>query len=248
MVLFAVHDLLKDPPFSRVDLISCRNVLIYLDRDLQEQVCGTFHYALNSGGYLLLGSSETADNPPSLFRLLDRNARLYQSTALAGEKQRMLPRLLGPVRVREQVVQLVRGTSPSAALSDAATHRRAIERVAPPSVLVDEAHRVIHLSDHAGRYLLPSGGPLSGDLVDLVRPELRFELRSALHRLFEQRASTLSLPILVRFNGTSHRVLLQVKPVHHKCENNEQEALRKRSGMNSLRASRIAPVGRQGRT
>ena len=218
MVLFAVHDLLKDPPFSRVDLVSCRNVLIYLDRDLQEQVCGTFHYALNSGGYLLLGSSETADNPPGLFRLLDRNARLYQSTALTGEKQRMLPRLLGPVRVREQVVQLVRGTSPSAALSDAATHRRAIERVAPPSVLVDEAHRVIHLSDHAGRYLLPSGGPLSGDLVDLVRPELRFELRSALHRLFEQRASTLSLPILVRFNGTSHRVLLQVKPVEEEKE------------------------------
>jgi two-component system CheB/CheR fusion protein len=218
MVLFAVHDLLKDPPFSRVDLISCRNVLIYLDRDLQEQVCGTFHYALNSGGYLLLGSSETADNPPGLFRMVDRNARLYQSTALAGDKPRMLPRLLGPVRVREQVMHLVRGTSPSAALNDAATHRHAIERVAPPSILVDEAHRVVHLSDHAGRYLLPSGGPLSGDVVDLVRPELRFELRSALHRLFEQRASTLSLPILVRFNGASHRVLLQVKPVEEDGE------------------------------
>src|SRR5215467_10125682 len=64
MILFAVHDLLKDPPFSHVDLISCRNVLIYLDRDLQDQVCNTFHYALNPGGFLLLGSSETADSPP----------------------------------------------------------------------------------------------------------------------------------------------------------------------------------------
>jgi len=211
MVLFALHDLLKDPPFSRVDLISCRNVLIYLDRELQEQVCSTFHYALNPGGFLLLGSSETAENPPGLFRTIDRAARLYQSTAHPGDKPRSLPRLLGPVRVREQVAQLARGSSPSAALTDAAAHRRAIEKVAPPSILVDETHRVVHLSDNAGRFLLPSGGPLSGDIVDLVRPELRFELRSALHRLFEQNAASLSLPIAVRFNGAAHRVLLLVQ-------------------------------------
>src|SRR5262249_60411708 len=74
-------------------------------------------------------------------------------------------------------------------------------------------HRVVHLSENAGRYVMPSGGPLSGDAVDLVRPELRFELRSALNRVFEQRASTLSLPIPVRFNGAPHRVHLHVKPV-----------------------------------
>src|SRR5262249_16105973 len=79
--------------------------------------------------------------------------------------------------------------------------------------LIDESHRVIHLSETAGRFLMPSGGALSGDAVDLVRPELRFELRSALNRVFEQRANTLSLPILVRFNGAAHRVHLLVKPV-----------------------------------
>jgi two-component system, chemotaxis family, CheB/CheR fusion protein len=77
-VLFAVHDLLKDPPFSHVDLISCRNVMIYLDGELQEQVCRTFHYALNPGGYLFLGSSETGDHPPGLFRTIDGTARIYQ--------------------------------------------------------------------------------------------------------------------------------------------------------------------------
>jgi two-component system, chemotaxis family, CheB/CheR fusion protein len=213
IVLFAVHDLLKDPPFSHIDLISCRNVLIYLDRELQEQVCSTFHYALNPGGFVFLGSSETADNPPGLFRTVDRAARIYQSTAMSGDKPRLLPRLLGPVRVREQVIQLGRTMSPAVALGEAAMHRRAIEQVAPPSMLVDESHRVIHLSENAGRFLMPSGGPLSGDAVDLVRPELRFELRSALSRVFEQRESTLSLPILVRFNGDPHRVHLLVKPV-----------------------------------
>src|SRR5262245_51227927 len=212
IVLFAIHDLLKDPPFSHVDLISCRNVLIYLDRDLQDQVCTTFHYALNPAGYLLLGSSETADHPPGLFRTIDRNARLYQSTMQTGEKPRLLPRLLGPVRVREQVVQLSRNISPTVALGEAALHRRAIEQVAPPSVLVDETHRVIHLSDNAGRYLMPSGGPLSGDIADLARPELRFELRSSLHRVFELNQPVLSLPIPVHFNGAAHRVHLLVKP------------------------------------
>jgi two-component system CheB/CheR fusion protein len=210
-VLFAVHDLLKDPPFSRVDLVSCRNVMIYLDRELQEQVCSTFHYALNPGGYLVLGASESAENPPGLFRPIERSARIYQSSAAFGDKPRVLPRLLGSLRVRDHAVQLARMVSPTVAHGEAAMHRRAIEQVAPPSILVEESHRVIHLSENAGRFLLPSGGPLSGDAVDLVRPELRFELRSALNRVFEQREATLSLPILVRFNGSAHRVHILVK-------------------------------------
>jgi two-component system CheB/CheR fusion protein len=225
IVLFANHDLLKDPPFSRVDLISCRNVLIYLDRELQEQVCSTFGYALNPGGFLLVGSSESADNPPGLFRVVDRNARIYQSTARPGDKPRQLPRLLGPIRVREQVAQLGRALTPTAALSEAALHRRAIEKLAPPSMLVDDTHRVIHLSDSAGRYVAPSGGPLSGDVVDLARPELRFELRTALHRAFEQNLQTLSLPILVRFNGAPHRVHIQVKLAEENAEGEPRYAV-----------------------
>ena len=223
LVLFANHDLLKDPPFSRVDLISCRNVLIYLDRELQEQVVSTFQYALNPGGFLVVGSSESAESPPGLFRMLDRNTRIYQSTARPGDKPRMLPRLLGPIRLREHVTQLGHALTPNAALSEAALHRRAIEKVAPPSILVDETHRVIHLSDTAGRYVMPSGGPLSGDVVDLARPELRFELRTALHRIFEQDAASLSLPILVRFNGAPHRVHVQVKAADLKEERVEGE-------------------------
>jgi two-component system CheB/CheR fusion protein len=211
VVLFAHHDLLKDPPFSRVDLISCRNVMIYLDRELQEQVCATFHYALNPGGFLMLGSSESAEHPSGLFRVIERNARIFQSTARSGDKPQLLPRLLGPLRVREQLAHPTRSVTPAAALNDALAHRRAIEKLAPPSAFVDESHRVIHLSENAGRFLQPSGGALTGDVVDMVRPELRFELRSALHRVFEQRLSTLSLPIPVRFNGTARRVLLHVK-------------------------------------
>ncbi len=215
LVLFASHSLLKDPPFSRIDLIACRNLLIYLDRDLQELACNTFHYALNPDGFLMLGTSETADNPAGQFRTFDRKARIYQSSAAPGEL-RLLPRLLGSVAVmHEQAAQPLRPPSTSTLLSEAAAHRQAIEKLAPPSILVDQSHRVLHMSENAGRFLQPSGGPLSGNVVDLVRPELRFELRSALHRVFESAQPWLSLSIPVRFNGSPHRVLMQVKPDDH---------------------------------
>ena len=215
IIVFANHSVLKDPPFSHIDLISCRNLLIYLDRDVQTQVCGTFHYALNPGGYLLLGNSESADSPPGLFRVLDRKSRIYQTTAQQGDKPRLLPRLLsGPGMLPDQLPHSVGGFGTGrSVITEAALHRQSLEKIAPPSILVDRMHRVIHLSDHAGRYFQPSGGVLSGDAIDLVRPELRLELRSALHRAFERRQPTLTLPIPVRFNGKPHRVHLQVRPV-----------------------------------
>ena len=212
LVLFASQSLLKDPPFSRLDLIVCRNVLIYLDRELQELACNTFHYALNPDGFLMLGTSESADNPVGQFRTFDRKARIYKSSASPGEL-RLLPRLLGSVSiVHEQAAHPIRPPTTASLLNEAAAHRQALEKLAPPSILVDGLHRVLHMSDNAGRFLQPSGGPLSGNVVDLVRPELRFELRSALHQVFETSQPWLSLPIPVRFNGSPHRVLMHVKP------------------------------------
>jgi two-component system CheB/CheR fusion protein len=218
-VLFANHSMLKDPPFSRIDLISCRNLLIYLDRELQEQACSTFHYVLNPNGYLFLGSSETADSPPGLFQAVDRRARIYQAVPVpVPDRLRLLPRLLGHVGEipHQQATHPGRPVSPSTAMSEVISHRQALERLAPPSILVDYTHRVLHMSDHAGRYLQPAGGPLSGDIVDLVRSELRFELRSALHRVFEFARTSLTLPVLVQFNGSPHRVLLLIRPLEER--------------------------------
>ncbi|OHV80565.1 chemotaxis protein CheB [Ensifer sp. LCM 4579] len=211
IVLFASHSLLRDPPFSHLDMISCRNLLIYLDRQLQQQVCNTFHYALNPGGFLFLGSSESADHPTGLFRILDREARIYRSVAGAGRPA--LPVLLGSHQAAGRAPQVSRLSSPAGNVSDAALHRQMLERIAPPSILVDEGHRAIHLSESAGRFLRPSGGPVSTDAADLVREEFRFDLRAALHRAFERNEATLTMPILAQLEGQPHRVYLQVKPV-----------------------------------
>ena len=123
----------------------------------------------------------------------------------------MLPQLLGTGRTKELPTQ--RPLTTSVAMSAVAAHRRALEQAAAPSILVDASHRVLHLPDNAGRYTQPVSGPLTGDVVDLLRPEFRAELPAALHRALEQHYPTLSLPILVNFNGAPHRVDLQVRPV-----------------------------------
>ena len=209
-MLFARHSLLKDPPFSRVDLISCRNLLIYLDRELQHQVCATFHYALQPSGYLFLGSSESADNPIGMFRVIDREARIYQRMPLPAEV-RVTPR----IGARTFDLEPARTRAPSSfrTPSEAGVHREALERLAPPSLIVDESYRVVHLSERAGRYLEPSGGTLVNDITELAREELRFDIRAALHRAFRRNEASLSGPIGVRFNGAVRRVYLQARPL-----------------------------------
>jgi two-component system CheB/CheR fusion protein len=212
IVLFASHSLLRDPPFSRLDLISCRNLLIYLDRDLQYQVCNTFHYALNPGGFLFLGASESADERGGLFRSVDRDARIYRS-AISEVPRPALPILPGPSRLPVETSAASRPAWAGTSMGDAALHRQMLEKIAPPSMLVDQNYRAVHLSDNAGRFIQPSGGPITADATEMVREELRFDLRAALHRAFERGEATLSMPLSVQFNGAPHRVYLQVKPV-----------------------------------
>ncbi|MBS0234813.1 MAG: PAS domain-containing protein [Proteobacteria bacterium] len=210
LVVFAAHSLLRDPPFSHIDLISCRNLLIYLDRDLQQQVASTFHYALRPGGYLFLGSSETIDGN-TLFRVVDRDARVYQALERPRDKLPPLPRIVTGPTIPEPPLRPALRRPPNS--SDMSMHRQALEEAAPPSMLVDEAHQVVTLSETAGRFLLHSGGPITSEAPDIVRPELRLDLRAGLHRAFEQNQSTLTIPIPVRFNGDVHNVGLQVRPV-----------------------------------
>jgi two-component system CheB/CheR fusion protein len=218
-VLFANHSLLKDPPFSRLNLVSCRNLLIYLDREMQQQVLSTLYYGLLPNGYLFLGASETADHPDALFRVIDRDARIYQSTGRSLAHLPALPRILGlPLeRLGGSAV------SPPAQVRNAyLAHREALERSAPPSVLVDQTGRVLNLSERAGRYMEPSAGPLTNHIADLVRPELRFELRSALHQALERGEDSLSSAIPVQFNGSAQPVHLHVKL--QPADNHEKDA------------------------
>jgi two-component system CheB/CheR fusion protein len=210
-ILFARHSVLKDPPFSCLDFISCRNLLIYLDRELQQQACATFHFALRPGGFLFLGSSESADNPVGAFHVVDREARLYQRTPATMNGLRVAPAFAPAGTLPEPLP--ARAAARSRPRNEAASHRETLERLAPPSIVVDDSYRVLHLSETAGRYLQPSAGTLTNDLTQLAREELRFDLRAALHRVFIGGQPSLSAPIVVSFDGTQRRVYLQAKAI-----------------------------------
>lgn len=211
LVLFATHSVLKDPPFMRLNLISCRNLMIYLERDVQRLLCATFHYALKPGGFLFLGSAETADHVSDLFQVLDREARIYCARISA---ERTLPTLSHP----SVPVAVLPTYSRPAGQADydrslASTHAASLEVAAPPSILIDEDQRVLHLSESAGRFLQPSKGVINSDVSTLLRPELRLDLLSALHRAFEAGESTLTLPVSTTFDQTRRRVVMYVSPL-----------------------------------
>jgi two-component system CheB/CheR fusion protein len=181
-VLFAHHNLLHDPAFSRLDMITCRNFLIYLNRDAHLQVLETFHFALKPGGYLFLGSAESADVAAHLFAPVDARHRLYQARPVQHTARRVphaaafgpLPRL-APF---QPVPGLARPAGRPA--SHAEIHRRGALKLAPPSVLVNGDAELLHIAGDAGRYLHHGGGEPTCDIVELVAPELRPELRAAL--------------------------------------------------------------------
>jgi two-component system, chemotaxis family, CheB/CheR fusion protein len=207
-VIFTAHSVLRDPPFSRVDLVCCRNLLIYLDRDLQQRVFGVIHYALNPGGYLFVGASETAEG--ASFRVLDKKHRIFQARQVTKEAASRLPDLLlATPRLR---IPEVRDAPTAQSVTAAAAHRRLLEDLGPPSVLVDEERSAVHLSETVGRFLEPPGGSLTRDVTRLVRSELQGELRVALLTAFDRAESTLTPFIPVCIGGTMQRVAVLVRP------------------------------------
>lgn len=212
-VLFAVHDLLKDPPFSRLDLICCRNVLIYFNREAQEKVFGTFHYALNRSGYLFLGTSESVDSTPELFAVLNKQCHLYQRRDVVSAPQRPLS---------ASTLAILGDRTPARATEDKAPPSRTIEelytswslrRHTPPRLLVNDSYEITHLFGEASHYLQEREGAVTQHLLQRVLPDLRLDLRTALYQAFSKGERTISRMLRVEVNGEPRLLQLEVGPI-----------------------------------
>ncbi|MBB3343612.1 chemotaxis protein CheB [Luteimonas sp. RC10] len=179
-VLFALHNALRDPPFSRVDLISCRNLLIYLDRDIQMRLLELFHFALRPGGLLFLGSSESADAAAQYFEVVDKRNRIFRARAQARGTR---PLAMPPSRVVEAgPLQEAPPRTRRKEFSFADVHQRVLEAYAPPSLIVDADSNILHMSPGAGRYLRFAGGEPSSNLMAVIDPALRLDLRTTFYQ------------------------------------------------------------------
>jgi signal transduction histidine kinase len=209
LVVFAPHNILADPPFSRQDLISCRNLLIYLERDVQRDVIELFHYALNSEGTLLLGSAESID-AADLFRVEDKKLCLFLKRNVPPREPRLPVFPLTWSRIPGE--SPARPEYPTEPVGYGRLHQQMVEQYAPPSILISPDNKLIHLSDHAGRYLVHPGGEPTASVLKLVRQELRIELQASLQTARDKKQAFDSQPIPVRFNGHSRPVVIHVRP------------------------------------
>ncbi len=234
-VLFASHNVLRDPPFSRIDLVSCRNLLIYLTPPAQEQVFDIFHFALRVGGLLFVGGSESSQNVESLFSAVDAPHRIYVRRSVPRPAWRIpiLPgptqNRLGPLPARARTLpaltsaeaadakseapEALRGRQERRAILFGELHLKMLEDYGPPSVVINESHDIVHLSQHGGRYLQFGAGEPTADIMTMVHPALRIELRTALFRAAQDGAPFTAAPQMVEVDHTSEEVTIQVRPV-----------------------------------
>ena len=206
-VLFARHNLLSDPPFSQIDLIVCRNLLIYLDREVQRDILQMFHFALRPGGYLFLGSSESADVVSELFAPIDKRNRIFRARDVSNAGRRAERQLPGaPASSMPPDAQIK--AKPGRKSSYAELHHRALARRMPPSLIVDIDGNILHMSDGVGRFLQLAGGEPSRNLLSLVLPSLRLALRSTLFQARQGTEAVTSRP--VDLADSEHRLQVEI--------------------------------------
>ncbi len=211
IVLFAPHNVLRDPPFSRLDLITCRNMLIYLNRETQDKVLQIFHFALAPDGYLFLGNSESAESQSALYVPVDKKQRIYKRRPATVQKP--LPVLPLQGKWEMKIPYLSRPADGERALSFGDVHYKLVEQYAPPSVLVNEDFEIVHLSESAGRFLRFAGGEPSNSLLKAVHPDLLPDLRAALFSARHERKTARFENISADIDGNSVSVNLIVKHV-----------------------------------
>lgn len=210
MCIFSQHSIIKDAPFSRLDLVSCRNLLIYLEAELQSRVVPLFHFSLRPGGFLFLGNSENVSRHTSLFAPIESRSRIFRR--LEGGS-RVLPDFPFTAVDRRLVSAAPADRTRIAEATLARRAERFVERYAPAYVIVDESFTVLHFSGRTGRYIDPAGGAASLNLLQLAHPDLRLDLRAALAQAAEQGDTVQIDGLRVGANGQRLMVDLVVEPV-----------------------------------
>ncbi len=210
MCVFARQDLAKDPPFSKLDLVSCRNVLIYMGPTLQKRVLAAFHYALKPTGLLLLGRSESISGFSDLFTIVDRKDKIYARRA--GEPRPLLD--ITTTDYERLVPETPQEEGPHAdfdVLKEA--DRIALNRYAPAGCVIDENLQIVQFRGKAALYVSPSPGQATLNLLKMVRPELVLEVRTAINKAKKQEAPIRKDRIVFRHNGQSREISLEVTPI-----------------------------------
>lgn len=214
MVVFALQNVITDPPFSKMDLISCRNLLIYLGGELQRKVLPLFHYSLRKGGYLFLGSSETIGEFSDYFSVENRKWKLFKRKESDVYECPVPPIPLTPTTGLKEIGPGVE--------TEQAPHRPNLRHIAegiilsdygPSAVIINEKNEILYVLGRTGKYLEPTTGRFPSDILAMAREGLKLELATAIRKASVQRTTAQSPRLSVKTNGRDQLINLVVKPI-----------------------------------
>ncbi|MGZ8545756.1 MAG: CheR family methyltransferase [Sulfuricurvum sp.] len=217
MLIFSEHDLIKDPPFSKLDLISCRNLMIYMDAELQKRLIPLFHYALNPSGILFLGSSESIGEFTDLFSTLDLKSKLYmRNNHIFNSKHKVFNSLLASMDEIHSSLpdSTLKPTLPKKLPLRELTEQALLQQIAPSGALINDIGDILYLHGRTGVYLeLPSGESSTNNILQMAREGLRRDLTIALHNAVMTKEIVRSLGLKIKTNGHATIVNLTIRPV-----------------------------------
>ncbi|MBM9605616.1 chemotaxis protein CheB [Desulfopila inferna] len=212
MCVFSPHNIISDPPYSRLDLITCRNLLIYFDSSLQGKVLPIFHYALNSDGYLFLGPSENISAKPQLFKAISKSHRIFQA------RKNVPPSMIDFPLGRRPSAMSISKTSPGEQKKEnekilAQTfERKILEQYIPFSAVINEDADILYWAGPRLRYLdLPRGVPRN-NLLDIAHKSLRLTLRSALHKVIQSKEESIHHDVMIKTHEGLQRLMVNLSP------------------------------------
>lgn len=211
LCVFARHDLANDPPFSNLDLISCRNVLIYMGPALQKRTLSIFQYALRPGGFLFLGKSESLSAFSDVFAPKDEKHRIFLRRPLPPGGRR-LDSISGHIEGPSAVVRKTIAAAPAFDYSKEA-ERLLLNRYAPPALIIDANLHIVHFQGDTSPFLAPSPGQPSFHVLRIIRPEFVVDLRAALQKARKEGVTVRGSDIRFEHNGEVRTVRLEVTPI-----------------------------------
>jgi two-component system CheB/CheR fusion protein len=209
MVIFAPQNIIMDPPFTKLDFVSCRNLLIYLTPELQKKLLPLFHYSLNPGGYLFLGNSETVGGFTRLFTPLDGKSRLYRrlDAPLTAEMVEF-PSALVSIK-SDATPKPLKPTGDLQTLAD----QLLLQKYSPVAALTNSKGDILYISGRTGKYLEPAAGKANGNVFVMAREEIRYELAAAFQKAVRTKEAVMLKNLSVGTNGGKQIVNITVEPV-----------------------------------
>jgi len=211
MIVFAVQNVIKDPPFSRIDLVSCRNLLIYMDSVLQKKLLPLFHYTLNKNGLLFLGTSETIGEFTDLFQPVDSKWKIFKSKDVFMEGPVDYPGM--PYYTGGKIQDIDDKKAPTEPDILNIAKNVILEKFALPGVLINKKYEIVHFMGKTDKFLETPMGRAKFDILSMAREGLRLKLNTALHNAVRQRRTTSFDSLRIKYNGEFRTVDLTVMPL-----------------------------------